>query len=138
MRDFLFISSNLKIKSFRYFWETNPTEMKKYLLVLLLLFLSVQCASNKNSERARIEKEYKIPKFSTDSTQELAYNLAVLIDDLKKSIENGEEINQTTIQSKVMNFLNENKSNGESMSLEDTQKMTNWTMDLFKEFMNFN
>lgn len=112
--------------------------MKKYLLVLLLLFLSVQCASNKNSERARIEKEYKIPKFSTESTQELAYNLAVLMDDLKKSIENGEEINQTTIQSKVMNFLNENKSNGESMSLEDTQKMTNWTMDLLKEFMDFN
>ncbi|MET3732096.1 hypothetical protein [Moheibacter stercoris] len=110
--------------------------MKKYLLALLLLFLSVQCASNKNSERARIEKEYKIPKFSNDSAQDLAYNLAVMIDDLKKSIENGEEITKNTIQSKVMNFISENKSKGEFMSLEDTKKMTNWTMDLLKEFID--
>lgn len=104
----------------------------------MLCTLGIQCASNKNSERARIEKEYKIPKFSNDSAQDLAYNLAVMIDDLKKSIEKGDVINQSTIQSKVMNFISENKSKGESMSLEDTKKMTQWTMDIITDLIDIN
>lgn len=96
---------------------------------------SIQCASTKNSERLRIEKEYKIPKFSSDSAQDLAYNLAVLMDDLKKSMNSGEEINSSELQAKVMRFLEENKTNGASLNLEDTQKMTNWSMKLLKEFV---
>ncbi len=114
--------------------------MKHLLLILVLGTMTLHCASHKKSEqeleRARIEKEYNIPRFNDANAQELAYNFAVFLDGIKKSIENGEELDSASIQSKALSFLDENKTKGESLSFEDTQKLTNWTLEMLKEFIN--
>lgn len=112
--------------------------MKNLILVFLLCSFSLQCASQKSSERARIEREYKIPKFSNDSAQDLAFNVAVLVDDLKKSFESGNEIKRTEIQSKVLNLLDENKAKLSDLTLDDISKLTSWSLELVNQIIQSN
>jgi hypothetical protein len=137
-RDFLFYSTNLLSQFFSLFLVDKHSQMRNLILLILLCGFSLQCASNKKSERARIEREYKIPQFSNDSTQDLAFQVAFLMDDLKKSFESGKEIDKSEIQSKVINLLDQNKSNLSKMSLEDIQKLTSWSMELVNQFIQSN
>lgn len=117
--------------------------MRLLPIILLLGFLSVQCASHQseNRERIRIENEYKIPRFSTQESQDLAFEIALFLDDLKKSIQKGEEINLSELQQKVLNFKEKNQSLGQSVTIQDTQKLMTWFMEVlqnnFAEHLNF-
>lgn len=107
--------------------------MKKILLILIALLVTVQCINNKpdaRQQRQEPEAEYDMPVFSTPEIQDFAYDLLLSVLELKKETENDGESNREEIHKKVTEFTTKVSDISEKLTVDDTKKLTDWVSQL--------
>lgn len=97
----------------------------------------IQCATPKNvqqdEERQGLEAQYNVPKFSNDNAQDFAYDFLLYYLETEARKEKGEEVSMEEILEKAEEFKNKTEDFKDSMTMEDTQKITEWTTQLLMQ-----
>lgn len=106
--------------------------MKKWIYLLLLGVLSLQCAPRNNalSQRQLLEAEYKVPSFSNAEVQDHVYDFLVLMLDAKSAADKNETKEAESLFQRAHLLLDEFNKDQDKITAEESKKLLNWTNQL--------
>lgn len=105
--------------------------MTKFILLLFFGIVSMPCFSQNTisdaDQRKALEVQYEAPTFSSPEIQDFAYDFILYVEELKKFQKAEKPMSQGELEKMAMDFNAKSFEMKEKMTIEDTQKFTDWS-----------